>query len=79
MDQLATVNVTGNDITNGGEDAVSVVDFGDFWTKDGNIIINTGMADEVASGIGDIGRLTARGDPVFDDDNGDLDLTKGGE
>ena len=56
----------------------SVVDFGGFWTKDGHITINTGMADEFASGIGDIGRLTARGDPVFNDD-GDLVLTGAGE
>ena len=56
----------------------SVVDFGGFWTKDGHITINTGMADEFASAVLEtLADLTARGDPVFNDE--DEVLTGAGE
>ncbi len=49
----------------------SVVDFGDFWTNDGDITINT-MADDFTSGIGDIGRLIARDAVVGDGITGEI-------
>ena len=47
----------------------SVVDFGDFWTNDGDITINADM-DDFNSGIGDIGRLIARDAVVGDGSTG---------
>ncbi len=56
LNQLANVAILDGDADGSG----SVVDFGDFWTNDGDITINTGM-DGFNSGIGNIGRLTAQG------------------
>ena len=59
---LADVDVTGNavDLTaDPPSPSISVVDFGGFWTKDGNITIEAGTAGFDNSGIGNIGPLTA--------------------
>ncbi len=66
LGQLATVAITCTLLLTADESG-SVVDFGDFWTNDGDITI-TRHGGSFNSGIGNIGRLIAR-DAVVDEGN----------